>query len=73
MLPPAPNLIIEAIRERAVPLESCLFVGSTDADITAARAAGVDTIRHRRTISPAAEPTAPSNPWFDALSTPAKK
>jgi beta-phosphoglucomutase-like phosphatase (HAD superfamily) len=73
MLPPAPNLITEAIRERAVPVESCVFVGSADTDITAARAAGVETIRHRRTISPATEPTAPSNPWFDALSTSAKK
>jgi phosphoglycolate phosphatase-like HAD superfamily hydrolase len=75
VLPPAPNLITAAIHERATPAESCLFVGSTDTDLTAARAAGVDTIRHRFT-SPAAEPAAPPppppNPWFDALSTPAK-
>ena len=76
VLPPAPNLITAAIHERATPAESCLFVGSMDADLTAARAAGIDTIRHRRiATSPAAEPAAPPppNPWFDALSTPAKR
>jgi phosphoglycolate phosphatase-like HAD superfamily hydrolase len=71
VLPPAPNLITTAIRERATPVESCLFVGSTDADLAAARAAGVDTIRHRRpTTSPAIEPPPPPpNPWFEALTT----
>jgi phosphoglycolate phosphatase-like HAD superfamily hydrolase len=69
-LPPAPDLIASAIRERAIPLESCAFVGSTDTDLTAARAAGVHTIRHRRPAGPpAAEPSAATNPWFDALST----
>jgi beta-phosphoglucomutase-like phosphatase (HAD superfamily) len=47
VLPPALDLITVAIRQRAVPVESCLFVASTDADLVAARAAGVDTIRHR--------------------------
>lgn len=61
-LPPAPDLIATAIKARAVPLESCLFVGGTDADLTAARAAGVDTMRHR-------QPDPPSDRWFDALST----
>jgi phosphoglycolate phosphatase-like HAD superfamily hydrolase len=76
VLPPAPNLINAAIHEWATPTESCLFVGSTDTDLTAARAAGLDTIRHRRlATSPTAEPAAsppPPNPWFDALSTPAR-
>ncbi|WP_165960882.1 HAD family hydrolase [Actinocrispum wychmicini] len=76
VLPPAPNLINAAIHERATPAESCLFVGSMDADLTAARAAGVDAIRHRRAAtSPAAEPATPPpppTPWFDALSTAAK-
>lgn len=61
----APDLISSAIRERAIPVESCLFVGSTDTDLTAAVAAGVDTIHPRRP----AEPPVASNPWFDALST----
>jgi phosphoglycolate phosphatase-like HAD superfamily hydrolase len=64
-------LITAAIRERATPVESCLFVGSTDIDLSAARAAGVDTIRHRHLVvtTSATEPPAASNPWFDALST----
>jgi phosphoglycolate phosphatase-like HAD superfamily hydrolase len=75
VLPPAPNLITTTIQQRATPAESCLFVGSMDTDLTAARAAGVDTIRHRRlATSPAAEPAPPPppNPWFDALSTTAQ-
>lgn len=62
MLPPAPDLITAAIEVRATPVRSCLFIGSTDVDLAAARAAGVDTIRHRAqdTGQPA---------WFDALST----
>jgi phosphoglycolate phosphatase-like HAD superfamily hydrolase len=59
-LPPAPDLITSAIHERAIPLRSCLFVGTTDADLAAARAAGVDTIRHGPTA-------AASQRWFDAL------
>ncbi|WP_173142167.1 HAD hydrolase-like protein [Kibdelosporangium persicum] len=68
-------MITAAIHERATPAESCLFVGSRDADLTAARAAGIDTIRHRRLDTSPAEPVAPPppNPWFDALSTPAKR
>jgi phosphoglycolate phosphatase-like HAD superfamily hydrolase len=60
--------IASAIHERAIPSASCVFVGSTDTDLAAARATGVDTIRYRRPNGPAAtEPT--SQPWFDALST----
>jgi phosphoglycolate phosphatase-like HAD superfamily hydrolase len=70
VLPPAPDLITAAIRERATPMEWCLFVGSTDTDLAAARAAGVDTIRHRPAVEPAPPPP---NPWFDALSTPATR
>jgi len=65
VLPPAPDLITAAIKVRATPVRSCLFVGSTDADLTAARAAGVDTIRHRAESSATEQP----DPWFDALST----
>jgi beta-phosphoglucomutase-like phosphatase (HAD superfamily) len=64
VLPPAPDLITTAIHERAK--ESHLFVGSTDIDLTAARAAGVDTIRHRRTVP---EPPAPPPPCFEALTS----
>lgn len=69
VLPPSPAMITAAIHERA--MESCLFVGSTDADLAAARAAGVSSIRHRPTTTAApAEPAPPPpNPWFDALST----
>ncbi|GAB2793380.1 HAD family hydrolase [Amycolatopsis magusensis] len=55
-LPPAAGLIIAALRECLVPVEHCLFVGSTDADLTAGRAAGVETVRYRG-----------PGPWFDAL------
>jgi phosphoglycolate phosphatase-like HAD superfamily hydrolase len=67
VLPPAPDLITGVIHEHA--MESCVFVGSKDADLAAARAAGVRTIRHRsRPTPPAAEPAPPPpNPWFDAL------
>ncbi|MBP2320378.1 beta-phosphoglucomutase-like phosphatase (HAD superfamily) [Kibdelosporangium banguiense] len=44
-LPPAPDLITAAIHHCAIPMRSCLFVGSTDTDLKAARAAGVETIR----------------------------
>jgi phosphoglycolate phosphatase-like HAD superfamily hydrolase len=68
----APDLIAAAIRERAIPPEACLFVGSADADHAAARKAGIDTIHHHRLVSTlAAEPVAPPpppNPWFGALS-----
>jgi beta-phosphoglucomutase-like phosphatase (HAD superfamily) len=80
VLPPAPNLIAAAIHERTVPVELCLFIGSTAVDLAAARGAGVDVIRHRRpttataTEAPATEPaTQPPNPWFDALSKPARR
>lgn len=66
LLPPAPDLITAAITVRVTPVRSCVFVGSTDADLAAARAAGVDTVRHR---SPTAEQPAEANPWFGALST----
>jgi beta-phosphoglucomutase-like phosphatase (HAD superfamily) len=55
VLPPAPDLVTKAVHERA--LESCVFVGSTAADLAAGRAAGVDTYRYRRDGSP----------WFEAL------
>lgn len=71
-LPPAPDLVESAVHVGAVPVRSCVFVGSTEADLAAARAAGVDTIRHRRvTAAPAPEPVAPPNAWFAALRTPA--
>jgi phosphoglycolate phosphatase-like HAD superfamily hydrolase len=66
-----PDLIAAAIQERATPVESCLFVGSTDSDLAAGRAAGVDTVRHVR--PPVAEPPAAANPWFDALSAPVSR
>ncbi|ONI90887.1 hypothetical protein ALI22I_10605 [Saccharothrix sp. ALI-22-I] len=73
VLPPAPDLVTSAIHAGAVPVRSCVFVGGTDSDLTAARAAGVDTIRHRRvTVTPAPEPATRSNAWFDALSTPTR-
>jgi phosphoglycolate phosphatase-like HAD superfamily hydrolase len=67
VLPPAPDLITAVIHEHA--MESCVFVGSRDADLTAARAAGVRTIRYRsQPAPPEVEPTEPPpNPWFDAL------
>lgn len=68
VLPPAPDLITSVIHEHA--MESCVFVGSTDDDLTAARAAGVRAFRHR--YRPAAEPAESQEPaepptWFDAL------
>jgi beta-phosphoglucomutase-like phosphatase (HAD superfamily) len=62
VLPPALDLITVAIRQRAVPVESCLFVASTDADLVAARAAGVDTIRHRCPTTSAATDRQRSHP-----------
>jgi beta-phosphoglucomutase-like phosphatase (HAD superfamily) len=73
VLPPAPDLITKATRERAIPVESCLFVGSTDIDLTAAHAAGVETVRHVTTEPLAPPMPPPPNPWFEALSAPAKK
>ncbi|UJW31615.1 HAD hydrolase-like protein [Saccharothrix sp. AJ9571] len=55
-LPPAPGLITAAVREYLVPVEHCLFVASTDADLTAGLAAGVETVRYQG-----------PGPWFDAL------
>ncbi len=65
-LPPAPDLVVRAVRERAVPVGSCLFVGTTDADLIAARAAGVDVLRHD--IRP---PAGGPDDWFAALPSPA--
>ncbi|MBB5954180.1 beta-phosphoglucomutase-like phosphatase (HAD superfamily) [Saccharothrix tamanrassetensis] len=74
VLPPAPDLVTLAIHTCAIPVESCVFVGATDHDLTAARAAGVETIHHRRvTFTPAPQSAAPRNPWFDALSAPTKR
>jgi phosphoglycolate phosphatase-like HAD superfamily hydrolase len=72
-LPPDPAMITAAVHERAV--ERCVFVGSTEADLAAARAAGVTAVRHRhRTAAPVAEPAPPPpNPWFGALSAPARR
>jgi beta-phosphoglucomutase-like phosphatase (HAD superfamily) len=73
VLPPAPDLITSAIHAGAIPARSCVFVGATDPDLTAARAAGVDTIRHRRvTVTPAPQPATHSTTWFDALRTPTR-
>ncbi|MBE1463358.1 HAD family hydrolase [Kibdelosporangium phytohabitans] len=44
LVPPAPDLVNAAIRTSAVPAEASLFVGSTQADLDAARAAGVATV-----------------------------
>jgi beta-phosphoglucomutase-like phosphatase (HAD superfamily) len=60
MLPPAPDLISKVVHEHA--MTSCVFVGSTVADLAAGRAAGVEIVRHRRESS-----------WFDGLSEPAAK
>jgi len=66
LLPPAPDLVGAAIHEQAVPAQSCVFVGSTNDDVTAARAAGVDVIRYRRpVVSPDAD--VPARSWFEAL------
>ncbi|MET1073643.1 MAG: HAD hydrolase-like protein [Umezawaea sp.] len=67
VLPPAPDLVTSAVHAGAIPAASCVFVGSASADLTAARAAGVDRIRHRRPTTP--EPAT----WFDALSTAARR
>lgn len=55
VLPPAPDLVQTALRERAAA--STVFVGSTDKDLAAARAAGVDTYRHRRAADGSAWPS----------------
>lgn len=60
-------LITAVLHDHAVT--SCAFVGSTRADLTAARAAGVTAVRHRR---PADEP-APQDPWFGVLSQPSRR
>lgn len=74
VLPPAPDLITSAIHAAAIPIGSCVFVGTTDPDLTAARAAGVDTVRHRRTTATTApEPATRPITWFDELSTPTKR
>lgn len=67
VLPPAPDLVARAVHERAQ--KANLFVGSTDVDLAAARAAGIDVIRYRRTTTAAVEPAAPAPPpnWFGAL------
>ncbi|MEV0678545.1 hypothetical protein AB0I60_18705 [Actinosynnema sp. NPDC050436] len=67
VLPPAPDLVALAVNERAVPVESCLFVGGGDDDLAAARAAGVRAVRHRR-VPATPGPVEPSDRWFDALS-----
>jgi phosphoglycolate phosphatase-like HAD superfamily hydrolase len=59
-LPPAPDLVTAALVG-----DSCVFVGTTRADLTAARAAGVTALRHRRDHV-STEPQ--RNPWFAALS-----
>ncbi len=61
VLPPAPNLISSAIRERAFPVESCVFVASSEIDLAAGDAAGVRAVRYR-----VSEPVRDS--WFSALS-----
>jgi phosphoglycolate phosphatase-like HAD superfamily hydrolase len=63
VLPPAPDLISRVVHERA--MVSCVFVGSTVADLAAGRAAGVEILRHRR-LSHAES----ARPWFDGLSEP---
>lgn len=62
VLPPAPDLVTAAIHARAFPVESCLFIGSTDTDLAAAEAAGVDAVRFRRRATETPEP------WFESLS-----
>ncbi|GAB1511663.1 HAD family hydrolase [Actinophytocola sp. KF-1] len=49
---------------------ACVFVGSTRADLAAARAAGITAVRHRRADDP---PGAEPNPWFGALSQPVRR
>ncbi|HEX6346833.1 HAD hydrolase-like protein [Umezawaea sp.] len=64
--PPVSDLISSAVHSGAVPKGSCVFVGSTGADLAAARAAGVDSLRHHRAAAEP-EPVARPNPWFAAL------
>ncbi|MFD9740515.1 HAD family hydrolase [Umezawaea sp. NPDC059074] len=67
-LPPAPDLITSAIHAAAIPVESCVFVGTTKDDLAAARAAGVDTIHHERgTATPAPPAVVVSPAWFAGL------
>ncbi|MCE7004330.1 HAD family hydrolase [Kibdelosporangium philippinense] len=64
ILPPAPDLITLAAGTR--PVESCVFIGSTDVDLAAAQAAGVDTVRQHAVVLPPV-PETPPNPWLAAL------
>ncbi|HEV7650984.1 MAG TPA: hypothetical protein VGP26_22795 [Actinophytocola sp.] len=57
--------------ERAIPVGRCLFVGSTDGDLAAARAAGVHIVRHRRPAAATGPAAQPADPWFGSLSKPA--
>ncbi|PRY38823.1 HAD hydrolase-like protein [Umezawaea tangerina] len=66
VLPPAPDLVATAVLTGATPAEACAFVGTLPVDLAAARAAGVDAIRHRR---PTPDPDAVVPTWFDALTT----
>ncbi len=66
------SVAVRTVRARAIPVESCVFIGSKDVDLAAARAAGVEAIRHKDVelvSSPEAEaePPTPPNPWLDAL------
>ncbi|MFC4855452.1 HAD family hydrolase [Actinophytocola glycyrrhizae] len=66
-LPPAPDLVATAAGG-----DVCVFVGATRADLAAARAAGVGTLRYRRPGD--GEPLEPHrNPWFAALSQPVRR
>jgi phosphoglycolate phosphatase-like HAD superfamily hydrolase len=68
VLPPSPDLITSAIQVAAIPIESCVFVGTTKDDRAAARAAGVDTIHHERGApTPAPPPVVVSPSWFAGL------
>jgi beta-phosphoglucomutase-like phosphatase (HAD superfamily) len=66
-LPPAPDLVTSAVRD-----DVCVFVGSTAADLAAARVAGVSTLRYRPPAG-GKVPAPQRNPWFAALSTPARR
>ena len=70
LLPPAPDLITAAVHAGALPVGSCVFVGGSDHDLAAARAAGVDTIRHRRADP---DPVTPTNAWLDLLAAPTRR
>ncbi|MBW4717191.1 HAD hydrolase-like protein [Saccharothrix obliqua] len=61
----APDLVPSAVHAGALPARSCVFIGSAPADLAAARAAGVTTIRHRRAETG-------TDDWFAALSTPTR-